>query len=230
MGYGKRIDTLCALLDKVKTFADVGCDHGYCSEYMLENGLCEKAILSDVSKGSLAKAEALLAPYIRQGRAISVLGDGFYGVPSDVDEVLIAGMGGSEIVSILSNEKHGFMPKRFVFQPMHDAEKLRRYILESGGYIEKDFTFQDVKFYDVIVGGKRGEGGQVFDETPYTDAEYEFGRDNLKDYPTAFTARIKKLLSGIDKYLQEPNLQPSSRDDLLNRKARLEGVLSGEIK
>ncbi len=230
MGYGKRIDTLCSLLTKVKIFADVGCDHGYCSEYMLKNELCEKAILSDVSKGSLAKAEALLAPYIRQGKAVSVLGDGFFGVPNDVDEVLIAGMGGSEIVSILSDKKHGFMPKRFVFQPMHDSEKLRRYILENGGYIERDFTFQDVKFYDVIIGGRCEEVGQVCNEIPYTDAEYEFGRDNLKEYPEAFTARIKKLLAGIDKYLQEPNLQPSSREDLLDRKARLEGVLNGEIK
>ena len=230
MGYGKRIDTLCSLLVKVKTFADVGCDHGYCSEYMLKNALCEKAILSDVSKGSLAKAEALLAPYIRQGKAVSVLGDGFFGVPNDVDEVLIAGMGGSEIVSILSDKKHGFMPKRFVFQPMHDSEKLRRYILENGGYIERDFTFQDVKFYDVIIGGRCENAGWGCNETPYTDAEYEFGRDNLKEYPEAFTARIKKLLAGIDRYLQEPNLQPSSREDLLERKARLEGVLSGEIK
>ena len=230
MGYGKRIDTLCSLLTRAETFADVGCDHGYCSEYMLKNELCGKAILSDVSKGSLAKAETLLAPYIRQGKAVSVLGDGFFGVPSDVDEVLIAGMGGSEIVSILSDEKYGFMPKRFVFQPMHDSEKLRRYILENGGYIERDYTFQDVKFYDVIVGGKRETTGQVLNETPYSDAEYEFGRDNLKEYPAAFTARLKKLLAGIDRYLTQPTLQETSREDLLKKKARLEGVLNGEIK
>ena len=228
MGYGKRIDTLCSLLTKAETFADVGCDHGYCSEYMLKNELCGKAILSDVSKGSLAKAETLLAPYIRQGKAVSVLGDGFFGVPSDVDEVLIAGMGGSEIVSILSDEKYGFMPKRFVFQPMHDSEKLRRYILENGGYIERDYTFQDVKFYDVIVGGKREEGQDM--QPSYSDAEYEFGRDNLKEYPAAFTARLKKLLAGIDRYLAQPTLQESSREDLLKKKARLEGVLNGEIK
>ena len=230
MAYSKRIKTLCSLLEKVQTFADVGCDHGYCSEYMLKNDLCEKAILSDISKGSLAKAEALLAEYIEDGRAVSVLGDGFLGVPSDVDQVLIAGMGGSEIVSILSDETHGFMPKRFVFQPMHDSEKLRRYILENGGYIERDFTFEDVKFYDVIIGGKCEDGVQVLDETPYTEAEYEFGRDNLKEYPAAFTARIRKLLAGLDRYLAQPNLQEASREDLLKRKARLEGVLNGEVK
>ena len=230
MGYGKRIDTLCSLLVKVETFADVGCDHGYCSEYMLKNALCARAILSDISKGSLAKAEALLAPYIRQGRATSVLGDGFLGVPKDVDQVLIAGMGGSEIVSILSDEKHGFMPKRFVFQPMHDAEKLRRYILENGGYIDRDFTFADGKFYDVICGGNCQYAGQVCGENVYTDAEYEFGKENLATFPTAFTARMKKLIVNIEKYLRQPDLQQSSKEELLQRKQRLEGVLNGEIK
>ncbi len=230
MGYTKRIQTLCSLLSPTDVFADVGCDHGYCSEYMLKNGLCEKAILSDISKGSLAKAEALLAPYVRAGKAVSVLGDGFYGVDSSVGLVLIAGMGGCEIVSILSDEKHGFMPQKFVFQPMHDGEKLRRYILENGGYIDKDYTFEDGKFYEVICGGKRKDGGQVCDECPYTDAEYEFGRDNLRDMPEAFCKRLKKLIRNIDRYLKEPALQEASKGNLLAKKTRLEGVLNGEIK
>ncbi len=227
MGYSKRIEVLCSLLEKAKTFADVGCDHGYCSEYMLKNRLCEKAILSDISKGSLAKAEALLAEYIADGRAVSVLGDGFYGVPADTEEVLIAGMGGSEIVDILSDKKYGFMPQRFVFQPMHDAEKLRRYLLENGGDIERDFTFEDGKFYDVIVGGKQKQGGHV---RVYSDAEYEFGKENLKKMPEAFVKRMQKQLKNTDKYLQQPNLQESSREALEKKKERLQGVLSGEIK
>lgn len=228
MGYGKRIDTLCSLLTSAKVFADVGCDHGYCSEYMLKNGLCEKAILSDVSKGSLAKAETLLAPYIRAGKAVSVLGDGFFGVPKDTDEVLIAGMGGSEIVSILSHEKYGFMPLRFVFQPMHDAEKLRRYIHENGGYIERDFTFADGKFYEVITGGRNKDGQK--DDQGYTAAEYEFGRENLRDLGEAFVTRIQKLINNIGTYLQDSALQAESRAQLEAKRERLKGVLSGEIK
>ncbi len=228
MGYSKRIDTLCAHLKKATLFADVGCDHGYCTEYMLKNNLCERAIFSDVSKGSLAKAETLLSAYVEQGVAKGVLGDGFFGVPKECDEVLIAGMGGSEIVSILSHEKYGFMPKCFVFQPMHDSEKLRRYILEQGGFLERDYTFEDGKFYDVLVGGKCEEGGQVCDE--YTKAQLEFGRDNLKEMPAAFVKRIKKLLANIEKYVAEPNLQQESREELLSRRKRLQGVLNGEIK
>lgn len=228
MGYGKRIDTLCSLLTNVETFADVGCDHGYCSEYMLKNGLCKKAILSDVSRGSLDKAEKLLAPYIRGGSAESVLGDGFFGVPSDTQLVLIAGMGGSEIISILSDKKHGFMPLRFVFQPMHDAEKLRRYIHEHGGHIDRDFTFADGKYYEVITGGRNADG--TCDNQGYTAAEYEFGRENLQTMNADFAARMQKILANVEKYLQDTALQEESRAALQAKRERLKGVLSGEIK
>lgn len=227
MGYGLRIDTLCSLLQKTDVFADVGCDHGYCTEYMLKNGLCERAIFSDVSRGSLQKAQTLLEDYVAEGRATGVLGDGFFGVPKDVGEVLIAGMGGGEMISILSHERFGFMPKYFVLQPMHDSEKLRRYLIENGGYILRDFTFQDVKYYDVIVGRRRLEGEAA---QTYTEAELEFGRDNLLQRGEAFIKRTQKLLKDIEKYLTIEGLQASSREELLQRKARLEGVLRGEIK
>ena len=226
MRYGKRIDTLCGLLEKCASFADVGCDHGYCSEFVLKNGLCENVIFSDVSKGSLAKAEKLLAPFVLQGKAKGVLGDGFYGVPSDTEQVLIAGMGGCEIVSILSDEKYGFLPVRFVFQPMHDGEKLRKYLLENGGYIERDFTFADGKFYEVIVGRRRKEN----ETQSYTDAEMEFGKENLQTMPQAFVDRMQKLIDNIGKYLLQENLQESSKVELLAKRERLQGVLRGEIK
>lgn len=226
MSYGKRIDTLCSLLLPAKLFADVGCDHGYCSEYMLKNSLCEKAIFSDVSKGSLKKAETLLCRYIEDGKAESVLGDGFYGVPDTTDEVLIAGMGGHEIVGILSDERYGFLPERFVFQPMHDAELLRRYLIGAGGILERDFTFKDGKFYDVITGRKRKEGESAQD---YSDAEYAFGRENLKVRPAAFLERTEKQLKNLSKYLSDPALGEESRKELLKRKRRLEGVWKNDI-
>ena len=227
MGYSKRIEILCSLLKKVDTFADVGCDHGYCSEYMLKNGLCNHAILSDISKGSLKKAEDLLQEYVESGRAVSALGNGFYKVPSTTELVLIAGMGGSEIVDILSDKKYGFMPKRFVFQPMHDGEKLRRYILANGGYIERDFTFRDGKFYDVICGGRAEEMGQVCD---YSDVEYAFGKENIQKRPQAFIEKLQKLLQNTEKYLSQENLQAESRAELEERRKILQGVLSGVVK
>ena len=227
MGYSKRIDTLCALLKPTTTFADVGCDHGYCSEYMLKNGLCEFAILSDISKGSLEKATTLLEEYVKFGKAKGVLGNGFFGVPKDTEEVLIAGMGGEEIVAILSHERYGFMPEKFVFQPMLNPDKLRAYILDNGGFIERDYTFMaDGKFYDVIVGRKRKENDE---KQAYNAWEIEFGRDNLIERGEAFLKRITRKLHDIDGFLTREGLQEKSKVELLERKTRFQKVLDNEI-
>ena len=85
----------------------------------------------------------------------------------------------------------------------------------------------------MIVGGLQKCKGQVCDETcqtPYTDAEYEFGRENLAVMGGAFVARMQKLIVNLDKYMAEPTLSEESRQDLQRRKERLQGVLQGEIK
>ncbi len=218
MAVSNRIKMLCSLLEPTDVFADVGCDHGYCTEYMLSAGKCERAIFSDVSKGSLQKAEILLADYVLEGRAVGVLGDGFFGVPESVGEVLIAGMGGSEILSILTDAKHGFLPKTFVFQPMLNADKLRKWLIENGAYITRDFTFKDGKYYDVICGRRLREGEEP---QTYSCREIEFGKENLCCLPDAFVERTEKQLRDIEKYLAIENLQEESRAELLWRREKL---------
>ena len=225
MGYGKRIDILCSLLTPTDLFADIGCDHGYCTEYMLKNGLCEHAIASDISEGSLQKAKTLLAKYIAEERVTPVLGSGFAGVDESVGEGLIAGMGGVEIVKILSDEERGFLPRRFVLQPMHDTEKLRRYLVENGAVLERDFTFfAGEKYYDTIVGRKGASG----ERQAYTELEYEFGRENLLVRSQDFLNRVRKHLIAIERFLAAEGLSETNREGLLRRKKKLEGVLRGD--
>lgn len=221
----KRISFLSTLLKDADTFADVGCDHGYLSKYMLDNGLCEKLYFSDIIGASLKKAECLLSDYVKKGVAIPVLCDGLKNIPSDVDEVLIAGMGGEEIVRILSDKTSGFIPKRFVFQPMHNAEKLRAYLIANGGYIERDFTFfVNGKYYDVLVGERSAK------ENGYTEAEIEFGKDNLRQKIPCFFERVEKLLKDAKGYVKTESLQAENKEKIEKKIKRLEGVLSGEIK
>ncbi len=226
-GRGKRIDRLCSFLSPAKTFADVGCDHGYASEYMLKNGLCEKAVLSDISQGSLQKAKDLLKEYLENGKAVAVCGDGFFGVPSDTEEVMIAGMGGFEIVGILSDRKYGFMPKRFLFQPMKDGALLREYVLKNGGYIERDLTFfADGKFYDVIVGRrlKKEEVPQTYSET-----ELAFGKENVRCRPSDFLKLLDKKIAETEEYLTR-GVSEKSKAELMEKLNKLKGVRKGETR
>lgn len=169
----KRIGTLCGLLARCETFADVGCDHGYCTEYMLEHDLCRRAVISDISAGSLAKAEKLLAAYIAAGRCASVCCPGLADIPRDTEQVLIAGMGGEEILAIL---RDGFLPPALVLQPMRHTPKVRAFLLQSGYAIVRDFTFFDGKFYDVLRAEFPACRGAARE---YGPRELRYGYDNI---------------------------------------------------
>ncbi len=138
MKYTKRLSTLFSELEKCEKFADVGCDHGYCAEFMLERDLCAHAVVSDVSAESLKKAQVLLANYAAAGKVTSVCCDGLEKIPRDCDLVLIAGMGGEEIVTILKN---GFLPRKLLLQPMKNTRKVREYLLSQGMEMIADYTF-----------------------------------------------------------------------------------------
>lgn len=210
-----RIQKICGELDECESFADVGCDHGYCTQYMLDRCLCKRAIISDISAPSLKKAETLLAAYLLEGVLTSVCADGLKGIPSHTDEVLIAGMGGHEILQIL---KRDFIPKKFILQPMKNSEELRRFLVGAGCKITADYTFRDGKFYDIIKGER--EGGC---ET-YSEDEFEFGRDNIRKKLPDFKAFIQVSIDKTHTYMFD-KMSGESRSALLERIRHLKEIL-----
>ena len=209
----ERIARLCAELPKVTVFADIGCDHGYCTQYVLKNGLCERAYITDISAKCLEKAEKLLAKEIAAGRCKAVCCDGFTGLPELPDCALIAGLGGEEICHILE----GALPKTLVLQPMKNTDKVRARLLELGRKIVKDITFlSGGKFYDLVV--TEGEGKEQ-----YTELELEFGRDNLKNPSRDFLKKLD-IEAGKLRVVLEGNLGEESREEVLARLARMEEI------
>jgi len=211
-----RINTICSELDECESFADIGCDHGYCAQYMLDRCLCERAIISDISPKSLKKAEELLKRYIIEGTLTSVCCDGLSEIPEYTDEVLIAGLGGHEITEIL---KRGFIPGKFILQPMKNTEELRRYLVGAGCKIISDYTFRDGKFYDIIKGEREGGAEK------YSADEYEFGRDNIRNKLSDFKAYIQVSIDKVHTYMFD-KMSEDSRAALLARLECLKRILN----
>ncbi|MDE6666872.1 MAG: class I SAM-dependent methyltransferase [Clostridia bacterium] len=209
-----RIKKLCSYLDKCSTFADVGCDHGYCTQYMLKNGLCEIAVISDISAKCLQKAENLLADYIQNGKVTSVCCNGLEGISEETEQILIAGMGGEEIVSIFKNS---FIPQKFVLQPMKNIRAVREYLLQNGAEISVDEPFESCgKFYFVIKGKKCGNS------SIYGGQQLEFGL-NLSCETTK--KYIKSELNKKRAYL-ERDLKIETRLQIEEEIRFMEGVLN----
>ena len=214
----ERLKKLCARLSTCKRFIDVGCDHGYCTAYMLERRLCERAVIADVSAKSLSKAERLLSSYISEGLCSAVCCDGLEGIAEEEgDLVLVAGMGGDEILKILKN---AYIPQSFVFQPMKNSRGLREFLIESGCAIDYDGVFtetrgEEVKHYFLMRG--RRTGG-----TPlYGEYELAFGRDSIG------TPELARLVSDeLEKNAAyaKGTLSPASRREVEQRIEFLKGV------
>ena len=176
------------------SFADVGCDHGYIAEKMLESGKCNHVIISDISAPSLKKAEKLLKRYIDSGLVRSICRDGLNGI-SEVETVLIAGMGGEEIIKILTQS--AFLPKVLVLQPMKNVDKVRKKLFSLGYGITKDFLFYDKKYYNLII-CKLG-----YNSSPYTEKEIIFGRDNLLNKSEDFKLYLTREIVLIQECLKK---------------------------
>lgn len=201
-----RLNTIVDELCKVETFADVGCDHGYVAEAMLQKGKCKFAYVTDVSAVCLKKAENLLEK-TQRGAFKAIVTDGLKGVPK-VDQALIAGMGGELICDILQGAD--YLPERLVLQPMKNSDKVRQTAIKLGYKLIKDYTFKDVKYYDLIVCEKGKDS--------YTEDEIEFGRDNLKQKGQAFKEVIQRKLAVLNVALKTAGEEEKQRLELLKRK------------
>ncbi len=131
----ERLQTIADRTEGSEAMADIGTDHGFLPIYMLQDGRCSKAVVSDISGPSLQKAVENGRMYLgdteyfeaRQGSGLETVARG------EVDTVVIAGMGGKLIRDIVSDDiEHTVSFRRFVFQPRNGQGHLRKWLCDNG--------------------------------------------------------------------------------------------------
>ena len=135
---------------QVDTVADVGCDHGYVSIYMIQKGIAQKAIAMDVRKGPLSMAEDNIRQMGLGGRIEVRLSDGLAGLKKgEADSLVIAGMGGRLVMSILEQSDPSLLGiKLAVLQPQSELEQFRQYLGDKGyRVIDERIILDDGKYY-----------------------------------------------------------------------------------
>ena len=207
MGVGVRIKKLLELVGSNNNLViDVGADHGILSKQILDNNQSEYVIATDISKRCLEKSEILLKGYIAKNLAKCVVSDGLKNCidVTNCDLVIIAGMGGNEIVKILTENPNKKVFTRFLLQPMQDVEILRRFLSENGYNIVKDeLIYEKGKFYFAMVVEFSDEKMNL------SENEIAFGRyyasDNSKEFKD-FLNYTYKQLKAREKYLSKNDL------------------------
>ena len=209
----ERLEKLFSLIPACDVFADIGCDHGYIAQKVLETDKAKKVYASDISAPSLKKAIGLIGNGY-EGRFFTFVSDGFENLPKDIDTALIAGMGGEEICAIIRAADK--LPETLILQPMKNADKVRRLLVSLGYGIDKDFTFYSAnKYYDVIRADNRLIGAL------YSETDYIYGKENVEkrgeDFLRFVKAKLKEQTAVVDKIKDE------------NERARVEKLIE-ELK
>ena len=133
---------LRAIADRVtpdSRVADIGTDHALLPIWLCREGIVSRAIAADVADGPLKRARENVESYHCADRVDVRLSDGLRGIePQEVDEVIIAGMGGELIARILDDASWKRAAVRWILQPMSASEDLRVYLAGHGYGIESE--------------------------------------------------------------------------------------------
>ncbi len=143
-----RMITITQLLGKNKTVADIGCDHGKLSVYLIKNHMADVVYATDISAQSLEKAKKLIENE-NVNNVFFYIGDGFEAFEKKPDAAVIAGMGGEVIKHIIS---HKNARTKLVLQPMKDSDIVYKHLVENGFEIIKvQIVREGGRFYEVIL-------------------------------------------------------------------------------
>ena len=181
----KRLITVAELLRgaDVETVADVGCDHGYVSIYLVQKNIAKRSVAMDLREGPLSSARENVISFHMEDKIKLRLSDGLAGLKKDeADGLVIAGMGGRLMIDILNKGRVKELGiKTAVLQPQSDIDVFRDYLDEQGfAVVDERVVFDEGKYYfpmRVRIDGAL-EGSFEKPDLP-DDVIKKFGRLNL---------------------------------------------------
>lgn len=196
-----RLLKIASLVTPNKRLADIGTDHGYIPVYLLNKNIINFAILADINKGPLENARKEVKMNKLEDKVDLRLGSGIEVLKcKEVDEIIIAGMGGILIGDLLeANKEVAHQTERLILQPMQAQDELRKYLFNNGYEILEEYLEkEDFRLYEIIVAKYTGKNTEVED-----GIYYEIGKKLLENKDELFVEfinnKIKKYNNIIEK-------------------------------
>lgn len=174
MKINNRLKTIGDLVEANSFCLDVGCDHAFLDIYLVKKGIGIKAIASDILEGPLSQAKQNIKKEGLEKEIETRLGNGLETYSSEVDTVIISGMGGRNMIGIFKN-KLNILKKieTIIISPNNYQEDIKRFLCKNGFMIADEVLVKEKKFIYQIIKFKRGK-------KHYSEKEYFFGPINLE--------------------------------------------------
>ena len=147
-----RLRACCNFISPGDRVADIGCDHGYLSIYLLTQGIASSVIASDINEGPLQSAKVNAQKFGVREKIAFFLSDGVQNIPRDFDTLVCAGMGADTMISILEAAPWLRSNRyRLILQCQSKRPMLRRYLSDNGWHIARETLVKEGKFFYPIM-------------------------------------------------------------------------------
>lgn len=194
--------------------ADIGCDHGFTSIYLVSRGKAAGAIAMDVREGPLQRAAQHIAEHGLADRIQLRLSDGTDQlVPGEADTILISGMGGALMEQILrARPEITGQVQELILSPQSETGRIR-YCLHDMGFriASEDMVYDMGKFYVVI---RAVPGCEHYCQA----VEYTYGKTLIKQKHPVFMQFMYREKKRVEKILaQYPDGSDADRRQALQK-------------
>lgn len=223
-----RLNKLAEMVDPGSRLADIGTDHAYLPIKLVEEGKVDFAIASDVAAGPLQNAKTDIAQAGLDQQIATRLGSGLETLKDEdrIDTVVIAGMGGKLMVSLLEEAAgRGKYYPTLILEPNIGENRVRQW-LEEHDYqiVAEDLVAEAGHTYELIKAKQTGE------KHPLTAKEKDFGPLLLKQKGPVFLAKWTRQLAYYQQLLANLNKAKQKDADRIADLERLIKDISEEIK
>lgn len=165
---------------------DIGCDHAFLDIYLVKQNKNIKAIASDIAEGPVKQARENIK---REGLEDIIevrLGNGLDTYSDEVNTVIIAGMGGRNMIGIFKNNMKVLKKiDTIIVSPNNYQIDVKKFLTKNGFYIDDEELVKEKKFIYQIIKFKRGR-------KHYTRKEFFFGPVLLKKKGNLFEEYYKR--------------------------------------
>lgn len=219
MNLSKRLEAIKMMCPK-SVVADIGADHGKLIISLVESGIASHGFAVENKKGPYERLVAAINESGLMDKITPILGDGIEPIPSEVKTVILAGMGGLNIVQILKKHPNKLENVDTIICDAHNAIPTMREEISKLGYsiADEKIIYEDNIYYEIIKFIKS-------DHAFYSDIDLEFGPILRNQKSLMFKAKYNSRITEIDFILKTNKLPKQRIDELLLEKDKIRSVL-----
>ena len=149
----KRLHTLASFVPIGANVADIGTDHGYIPVWLAQNKIANKIVAADINKGPLEHAKTTAREYGVYDQITFELCSGLnFAESKEYNTIIIAGMGGELIMSIIEAAPWTKNGTTLILQPNSKIQDLVQWLIDNGYAINQTKLVKEAgKYYQIMI-------------------------------------------------------------------------------